>query len=90
MEKSIDKEILECVEERDKALKAFVMHEDFSAVITYCLNYGIAIPSNLEVLKLGMWKAVLEITSMPKEVKDKAQERINQWRKEHDNNGHTR
>lgn len=90
MTKSIDEEILECVEERDKALKAFVMNEDFSAVITYCLNYGIAIPSDIEVFKLGIWKSVMGITAMPKEVKDKAQERINQWRKEHDNNGHTR
>ena len=77
-----DKYLEEVVDARDKAITAFVMNDDLSSVITYFLNYGIQIPDNEDVLKLAVWKSALEVTSLPKEVKDTATKKIAQWREE--------
>ena len=77
-----DKYLEEVVDARDKAITAFVMNDDLSAVITYFLNYGISIPDNEDVLKLAVWKSALEVTNLPKEIKDTATKKIAQWRDE--------
>lgn len=77
-----DKYLEEVVDSRNKAITAFVMNDDLSAVITYFLNYGIQIPDNEDVLKLAVWKSALEVTNLPKEVKDTATKKIAQWREE--------
>lgn len=74
-----DKYLEEVVDARDKAITEFVMNDDLSAVITYFLNYGIQIPDNEDVLKLAVWKSALEVTNLPKEVKDTATKKIAQW-----------
>lgn len=79
---SMDEATMKVVKERDKAITDFVMNDDESAVITYFLNYGIAIPENKDVLRLSIWKSALEITNMPQEVKDAATKKIAQWREE--------
>lgn len=82
MQMDDDKYLEEVVDARDKAITAFVMNDDLSAVITYFLNYGIQIPDNGDVLKLAVWKSALEVTNLPKEVKDTATKKIAQWREE--------
>lgn len=77
-----DKYLEEVVDARDKAITAFVMNDDLSAVITHFLNYGISIPDNEDVLKLTVWKSALEVTNLPKEVKDTATKKIAQWRED--------
>lgn len=77
-----DKYLEEVVDARDKAITAFVMNDDLSAVISYFLNYGISIPDNEDVLKLAVWKSALEVTNLPKEVKDTATKKIAQWRED--------
>ena len=82
MQMDDDKYLEKVVVDRDKAITAFVMNDDLSAVITYFLNYGIQIPDNEDVLKLAVWKSALEVTNLPKEVKDTATKKIAQWRDE--------
>lgn len=82
MQMDDDKYLEKVVADRDKAIKEFVMNDDLSAVITYFLNYGIEIPDNKDVLKLAVWKSALEVTNLPKEVKDTATKKIAQWRDE--------
>lgn len=77
-----DKYLEEVVDSRNKAITAFVMNDDLSAVISYFLNYGIQIPDNEDVLKLAVWKSALEVTNLPKEVKDTATKKIAQWRED--------
>lgn len=82
MQMDDDKYLEKVVADRDKAIKEFVMNDDLSAVITYFLNYGIEIPDNKDVLKLAVWKSALEVTNLPKEVKDTATKKISQWRED--------
>lgn len=82
MQMDDDKYLEKVVADRNKAIKEFVMNDDLSAVITYFLNYGIQIPDNEDVLKLAVWKSALEVTSLPKEIKDTATKKIAQWREE--------
>lgn len=82
MQMDDDKYLEKVVADRDKAIKEFVMNDDLSAVITYFLNYGIQIPDNEDVLKLAVWKSALEVTNLPKEIKDTATKKIAQWREE--------
>jgi len=77
-----DKYLEKVVADKNKAITAFVMNDDLSAVITYFLNYGIQIPDNKDVLKLAVWKSALEVTNLPKEIKDTATKKIAQWREE--------
>jgi len=77
-----DKYLEKVVADKNKAITAFVMNDDLSAVITYFLNYGIQIPDNKDVLKLAVWKSALEVTNLPKEIKDTATKKIAQWRDE--------
>ena len=79
MQMDDDKYLEKVVADRDKAIKEFVMNDDLSAVITYFLNYGIQIPDNEDVLKLAVWKSALEVTNLPKEIKDTATKKIAQW-----------
>lgn len=79
MQTDDDKYLEKVVADRDKAIKEFVMNDDLSAVITYFLNYGIQIPDNEDVLKLAVWKSALEVTNLPKEIKDTATKKIAQW-----------
>ena len=82
MQMDDDKYLEKVVADRDKAIKEFVMNDDLSAVITYFLNYGIQIPDNEDVLKLAVWKSALEVTNLPKEIKDTATKKIAKWREE--------
>ena len=79
MQMDDDKYLEKVVADRDKAIKEFVMNDDLSAVITYFLNYGIQIPDNEDVLKLAVWKSALEVTNLPKAIKDTATKKIAQW-----------
>lgn len=67
-----DKQMEEFKKDRDKAFTDYVMNDDISSALSYCLNYGIPLPDDIEVFKLGMYKAVFNTTSLPKEVRDKA------------------
>lgn len=64
--------IKQWLEDRDKALTAFVMEDDFSAVVTYALNYGIPFSDNLDAFKLAMLKAAFSTKSLLPEVRDLA------------------
>ena len=58
--------------DRDDAMTAAVMEDDWDAVRRYCRKYKVPIPSNENVMKAGIYKAVQDILSMPQEVKDTA------------------
>lgn len=58
--------------DRDDAMTAAVMEDDWDAVRRYCKKYKVPIPSNENAMKAGIYKAVQDILSMPQEVKDTA------------------
>lgn len=60
------------VKDRDKAFTAFVMNDDWNAIKEYCINYGIQMPDNPDVMAAGIYKAVQEVTTMPDDIKVKA------------------
>ena len=59
------------VKSRDDAFTKFVMDDDWQAVIKHLRRYGQLdkLPNNPIVAKAGIYKAVQECTSIPKEVK---------------------
>lgn len=58
--------------ERDKTFIKAVMEDDWKAVIKYSKKYGVPIPTNRDVMKAGIYKAVQYCTNIPAEVKDVA------------------
>lgn len=76
MSTQADRELKQFLEDRNQALTAWVMNDDFSAVVSYCLNYGVGFPDDIDVLKLGMYKAALGVTNLPKEVHETAKKKI--------------
>ena len=58
--------------DRDSAMTTAVMHDDWEAVRRYCKKYKVPLPSNENVMKAGIYKAVQDILDMPQEVKDAA------------------
>lgn len=70
-----DAEIKRFIRDRDKTFTAAVINDDWDAVKRYSLRWGIKIPSNENVMKAGIYKAVQECTKIPKEVKDIAREK---------------
>jgi hypothetical protein len=62
-------EIQKFVKDRNKAMKAAVMDDDWDAVRRYMKKYQIQAPEKEEVMKAGIYKAVQEITNMPDYVK---------------------
>lgn len=61
--------------DRDDAMTAAVMKDDWDAVRKYCRKYGMEIPKDERIMKAGIYKAVLGIGDMPQEVKDVAREK---------------
>lgn len=51
--------------ERDDAMTAAVMDDDWDAVRRYCKKYKVPLPSNEKVMKAGIYKAVQEIIGLP-------------------------
>lgn len=66
------RDIKQFVKDRDKAFTAFVMYDDWAPVVEYCATYGIRMPDDPDVMAAGIYKAVQEVTNMPKEVKHTA------------------
>lgn len=60
------------VKDRNRAFTAFVMNDDWDAIKDYCINYGIQMPDNPDVMAAGIYKAVQEVTDIPDDVKVKA------------------
>lgn len=58
--------------DRDEAVTAAVMNDDFGPMRRYCRKYCIPIPANEKVFKAGTYKAAGAITTLPEEVKHKA------------------
>ena len=63
------------VADRDAAMTAFIMNDDWDALKAYCNKYAVAFPERLEVAAAGVYKAAQEIINLPQEVKDKAREK---------------
>lgn len=57
------------VEDRNRAFTAFVMNDDWNAILEYCRTYGVRMPDNDKTLAAGVYKAVQGVTSIPEEVK---------------------
>ena len=62
----------EFIVDRDNAMAAFVMSDDWELVRVYCEKYSVTMPENPDVMAAGIYKAVQEITTMPDEVKKTA------------------
>ena len=62
------------VKSRDKAFTAFVMDDDWDAVLKHLKKYGqyARLPKDENVAKAGIYKAVQECTNIPVEVKAEA------------------
>ena len=60
------------VKDRNAALTAFVLNDDWGPVKQYCATYGIAMPDNPDVMAAGIYKAVQEVTTIPNDIKVKA------------------
>lgn len=58
--------------DRDDAVTAAVMNDDFEPLRRYCRKYSIPIPTNENVFRAGTYKAAGGITALPEEVKRKA------------------
>lgn len=56
---------------RDKAFIAFVLHDDWDAVLRHMAQYGQSVPKWMptKCAQAGVYKAVQEIASIPNEVK---------------------
>ena len=80
MNKQAEKDLKQFVKDRNKALTAWVMEDDFSAVVSYCLNYNIGLPDDIDVFKLGMYKAALGVTGLPKNVHATAKQKVEAFR----------
>ena len=76
MNKQAEKDLKQFVKDRNKALTAWVMEDDFSALVSYCLNYNIGLPDDIDVFKLAMYKAALGVTNLPNGVHDTAKQKI--------------
>lgn len=61
--------------DRDDAMTAVVMDDDWDAVKRYCEKYKVPLPSNENVMKAGIYKAAQEIIGLPQEVKDVARKK---------------
>lgn len=55
--------------DRDSAMTAFVMRDDWEAVRKYCTTYGVSMPDDPDVMAAGIYKAVQEVPGLPDEVK---------------------
>ena len=62
----------EFVADRNKAMIAFVENDDWGAIRDYCITYGVDMSPNPDVMAVGVYKAVQEVTDIPDEVKVKA------------------
>ena len=60
------------VKDRDKAFRAFILHDDWEPVREYCRTYGVPMPDDPRVMAAGIYKAVQYITTMPDDIKAKA------------------
>lgn len=69
-----DNRLSEFVKSRDAAFTAFVMEDDWDAVLRHMARYGQSIPSWMkeEIAKVGVLKSVQACTRIPDEVKHKA------------------
>lgn len=66
----------EFLKDRKAAFTAFVMEDDFGAAVDYCRKYGVEMPADIRVFKLGMYKAAVECTDIPEYVKVSARLKI--------------
>ena len=60
------------VKDRNAAFTAFVMNDDWNAIIEYCRTYGVRMPDNDKVFAAGVYKAVQEVKNIPDDVKQAA------------------
>ena len=60
------------VKDRNEAFTAFVMNDDWEAILEYCRTYGVRMPDNDKTFAAGVYKAVQEVTNIPEEVKNVA------------------
>ena len=69
-----DKYLQRFCKSRDKAFIAFVMDDDWDAVLKHLQKFGqyAQIPKDEKVAKAGIYKAVQECTNIPVEVKAEA------------------
>ena len=65
-------EIAEFVKSRDESLVHFVETGSLTKVRQHCRKYGVTMPEDRTVLKLGLLKAVQECTDISDEIKAKA------------------
>jgi len=81
MKKKRDKMISQFLKERRAAFTAFVMEDDFDAAVDYARKWGVETPRNINVFKIGMYKAVLDCTDIPEYVKVSAKLKLEALRK---------
>ena len=69
-----DKYLKKFAKSRDAAFTAFVMNDDWDALMKHLKKYGAEPPKSMkiEVVKAGIYKAVQECTNIPAEVKAEA------------------
>jgi len=58
--------------ERDKAFIDAVTKDDWEGLKSYARRWGVPIPSDKDVMKAGIYKAVQECDSIPQDVKSEA------------------
>lgn len=63
------------IQERDAALIVAVRDDNFKLVKAYCKKYGVPIPTDEDVMKAGIYKAVQECIDIPESVKVMAMEK---------------
>ena len=64
--------IIDFVKERDEAFIDFVKTGDLKKVYAFSARYGVNVPEDETVVKVGIYKAVQECTSIPLNIKTKA------------------
>jgi hypothetical protein len=67
--------ISEMIIERDFAFFEFVKNNNIKPFLCYAKKYEIELPSSLDVMAAGIYKAVQEVNSMPRDIKEIAKEK---------------
>lgn len=62
--------MIDIVEERDSAFIYFVKTGSVKKVDAYCKKYGVQIPANPIVKKVGIYKAVMQCANIPEDIKN--------------------
>lgn len=67
--------VTEFVKDRNNAFISFVKTDDLSEFYKYADRYQLSVPSDINITKAGIYKAVQECTDIPEDIKEIARKK---------------